>query len=251
MRTSVLRFVVLAICMSKAAITAEDTTTTVPPGVTHTLSFANHGDDPYSKEKKGPNTEITLYPETQNIPLDPAYAHLRPPPPRIPAVFDIFVGLSVFRDGIRCGYTVFTGFKRAAHADRLYFGIVDQVSDGDPRCIDEYCKLAKVEWPNEECKYKSQVRVDERKASDSRGPTLARHYQQKLVGNQEFCLQLDAHSVFTNGWDLGLVEDWKTTQNEMGVLTTYLHDLHNFINPDGSNNRTCSAICCCAHRLLS
>ncbi|CAK4691730.1 hypothetical protein LEN26_014455 [Aphanomyces euteiches] len=236
MRTSVLRFVVLAICMSKAAITAEDTTTTVPPGVTHTLSFANHGDDPYSKEKKGPNTEITLYPETQNIPLDPAYAHLRPPPPRIPAVFDIFVGLSVFRDGIRCGYTVFTGFKRAAHADRLYFGIVDQVSDGDPRCIDEYCKLAKVEWPNEECKYKSQVRVDERKASDSRGPTLARHYQQKLVGNQEFCLQLDAHSVFTNGWDLGLVEDWKTTQNEMGVLTTYLHDLHNFINPDGSNN---------------
>ncbi|ETW05293.1 hypothetical protein H310_04246 [Aphanomyces invadans] len=209
---------------------------TLPPfGVKHTLTYQNYGDDPYSKENKLPNTDVTLYPETQNIPLDPTLSHLRPPPPRIPGTFEMFVGLSVFRDGVRCGYTVFTGFKRAKNPDRLHFGIVDQVNPGDLKCIDEYCKLAKVEWPNEECKYRSQVRVDERVANDSRGPTLARHYQQKLVGDQEFCLQLDAHSVFTNDWDVGIVKDWTTLNNEMGVLTTYLHGLNNFVGDDGTN----------------
>ncbi|OQR91752.1 GlcNac transferase [Achlya hypogyna] len=208
-----------------------------PQGVTHTLSFANHNpNDPYDKEWKEPNTEITLYPETQNTPLDPALRHLQPPPPRIPSTFDIFVGLSAFRDGYRCGYTVFTGFKRSSTPDRLYFGIVDQVNPEDLNCVDEYCKLAKEEWPEEECKYRSQIKVDKRSANDSRGPTLARSQQQDLIGDQEFCLQLDAHSIFTNDWNVGLIEDWKTLNNEMGVLTTYLHNLHDFIGDDGSNN---------------
>ncbi|OQS03914.1 GlcNac transferase [Thraustotheca clavata] len=209
-----------------------------PPafGVTHTLSFASHNpEDPYDKEWKQPNTDVALYPETQHLALDPSMRHLRPPPPRIPSTYDIFVGLSAFRDGVRCAYTVFTGFKRSSAPDHLYFGIVDQVNEDDANCIDEYCILAKEEWPEEECKYKSHIKTDKRNANDSRGPTLARSYQQLLVGNQEFCLQLDAHSVFTNDWDLGLVEDWKTVGNEMGVLTTYLHNLHDFVQPDGSN----------------
>ncbi|ETV78557.1 hypothetical protein H257_08063 [Aphanomyces astaci] len=227
-----------ALCALTSAEEAQAGTsapTPTPFGVTHTLSYQNHGDDPYSKDKKAPNTDVTLYPETQNIPLDPTLSHLRPPPPRIPSSFDIFVGLSVFRDGLRCGYTIFTGFKRARNPDRLYFGIVDQVNPDDLKCLDEYCKLAKVEWPDDECKYKSHIRVDEHLADDSRGPTLARHYQQKLVGDQEFCLQLDAHSVFTNDWDVGMMQDWTTLNNEMAVLTTYLHNLNDFIGDDGTN----------------
>ncbi|RHY50896.1 hypothetical protein DYB30_009143 [Aphanomyces astaci] len=230
-----------ALCALTSAEEAQAGTsapTPTPFGVTHTLSYQNHGDDPYSKDKKAPNTDVTLYPETQNIPLDPTLSHLRPPPPRIPSSFDIFVGLSVFRDGLRCGYTIFTGFKRARNPDRLYFGIVDQVNPDDLKCLDEYCKLAKVEWPDDECKYKSHIRVDEHLADDSRGPTLARHYQQKLVGDQEFCLQLDAHSVFTNDWDVGMMQDWTTLNNEMAVLTTYLHNLNDFIGDDGTNKRT-------------
>ncbi|RQM27209.1 hypothetical protein B5M09_006454 [Aphanomyces astaci] len=236
-----------ALCALTSAEEAQAGTsapTPTPFGVTHTLSYQNHGDDPYSKDKKAPNTDVTLYPETQNIPLDPTLSHLRPPPPRIPSSFDIFVGLSVFRDGLRCGYTIFTGFKRARNPDRLYFGIVDQVNPDDLKCLDEYCKLAKVEWPDDECKYKSHIRVDEHLADDSRGPTLARHYQQKLVGDQEFCLQLDAHSVFTNDWDVGMMQDWTTLNNEMAVLTTYLHNLNDFIGDDGTNKRTLLNLAC-------
>ncbi|KAF0694241.1 Aste57867_14877 [Aphanomyces stellatus] len=179
----------------------------------------------------------TMDPLTQNIPLDPASKDLRPPPPRVPETYGIFVGLSTFRDGHRCGYTLFTGFKRSVNPDRLYFGVVDQVNPEDLRCLDEYCKLAKAEWPDDECKYKAQIKIDERLADDSRGPTYARHHQQKLVGDQEFCLQLDAHSIFTNGWDKHLVDEWVSTENEMAVLSTYLHHCHDgYILPDGSNN---------------
>ncbi|KAF0684285.1 Aste57867_23749 [Aphanomyces stellatus] len=226
---------VLAMLLAVAA--AQDATPPpTPTGIWHKISYSNHGPNPYDKEKAAPDSNVVVFPTTQNIPLEPSLAHLRPPQPQIPPVYDIFVGLSVFRDAHRCGYTVFTGFKRAKNPDRLYFGIVDQVNPEDLRCIDEYCTMAKVEWPEDECKYKSQIRVDERRADDSRGPTLARHYQQKLVGDQEFCLQLDAHSVFTNDWDVGLVADWKSVDNEMGILSTYLHNLNDFIKDDGSNN---------------
>ncbi|OQS05126.1 GlcNac transferase [Thraustotheca clavata] len=229
------RYMIIGGIAALCASTERDFPTPTPFGVSHTLSYVNHGKIPYDPNNKQPNTDITLYPETQNIPLDPKFRDFRPPPPRVPASYDIFVGLSAFRDGVRCGKTIFTGFLRARRPDLLYFGVVDQLSPEDFKCLDEYCKLAKEKWPEEECKYKSHIKIDERRADESRGPTLARHYQQRLVGDQEFCLQLDAHSIFTIDWDVGIVEDWKTTDNEMAVLSTYLHDLNDFIGPNGKN----------------
>uniref|UniRef100_M4C2L7 RxLR effector candidate protein n=1 Tax=Hyaloperonospora arabidopsidis (strain Emoy2) TaxID=559515 RepID=M4C2L7_HYAAE len=184
----------------------------------------------------GSDRTVKLDPSVQHIPLDPAKANMRPPPAQIPAVSDIFVGISVFRDGLRCGKTIFTGLKRAKYPDRLSFGIVDQVNDGDERCLDEYCKMAQAEWPDKgECPYKDHIRVDLHSASGSRGPTLARHFQQKLIQQEEFCLQLDGHSIFTNLWDENLLAEWKRVDNEMAILSTYLHHLHDFIKKNGDN----------------
>lgn len=181
-------------------------------------------------------SRVTLDPSVQHIPLEPSKTHLRPPPPRIPEKFDMFIGLSVFRDGYRCAKTIFTGLKRAKHPERLYFGVIDQVNPGDDRCVEEFCKMAADEWPEKgECPYRDQLRFDERLADDSRGPTLARHYQQKLIRNEEFCLQLDGHSIFTNNWDANLLAEWKRVNNEMAVLTTYLHHIHDFVQENGDN----------------
>ncbi|OWZ10805.1 GlcNac transferase [Phytophthora megakarya] len=179
---------------------------------------------------------VKLDPSVQHIPLDPTMTHLRPPPAQIPASFDIFVGLSVFRDGFRCGKTIFTGLKRAKYPERLFFGVVDQVNDGDERCLDEFCKMAETEWPDKgPCPYKDHIRVDIHKASESRGPTLARHQQQKLIQQEEFCLQLDGHSIFTNLWDENILAEWKRVDNEMAVLSTYLHHIHDFVKENGDN----------------
>ncbi|KAG7386749.1 hypothetical protein PHYBOEH_008602 [Phytophthora boehmeriae] len=182
------------------------------------------------------NRSVSLDPSVQHIPLDASQSHLRPPPPRIPRNFTLFVGLSVFRDGFRCAKTIFTGFLRANNPKTVIFGVVDQVYPSDSRCLSEFCKMAKAQWPNfGECPFQEQIRIDERSAYESRGPTLARHQQQKLIRDEEFCLQLDGHSIFTNGWDEKLIKEWRGVKNEMAILTTYIHHIHNFVAENGDN----------------
>ncbi|EQC42803.1 hypothetical protein SDRG_00524 [Saprolegnia diclina VS20] len=207
------------------------------------LSVRDHNKN--KTASKRPTIRVPLDPSTQHTPVDPALAHLRPPAPRFPAEYDMFVGLSAFRDGARCGYTVFTGFSRATRPDKLYFGIVDQLLEADLSCIDAYCALAAEAWPKWPCKYRDQIRIDSRDAAASRGPTYARHFQQDLVRDEEFCLQLDAHSEFTTQWDTLLVQEWQRTENEMAVLTTYLHNIDSHILSDGTNlgARTAPHIC--------
>ncbi|KAL4106920.1 hypothetical protein PRIC1_004957 [Phytophthora ramorum] len=182
------------------------------------------------------NRSVSLDPSVQHIPLNPSQIHLRPPPPRVPNHSKLFVGLSVFRDGYRCATTIVTGFKRAANPQNIIFGIVDQVNPSDPKCVNEFCAMAQQEWPDQgECPFRDQIRVDERSAYESRGPTLARHQQQKLIQDEEFCLQLDGHSIFTNGWDTNLRKEWEGVGNEMAVLTTYIHHIHTFVADNGDN----------------
>lgn len=203
------------------------------------LAPAAHAESGYESVMGIVNTHrsVKLDPSVQHEPLAAELAQLRPPPPRVPASFDLFVGLSVFRDGYRCGKTIFTGFKRAKEPERLFFGVVDQVNAGDERCVDEYCVMAEAEWPDRgPCPYRDHIRVDEHTADDSRGPTLARHYQQKLIRGEEFCLQLDGHSIFTNNWDDNLLAEWTRVGNEMAVLTTYLHHIHDFVKENGDNS---------------
>ncbi|KAG6623062.1 hydroxyproline N-acetylglucosaminyltransferase [Phytophthora cinnamomi] len=184
-----------------------------------------------------------LNPRVQHIPLDPTQSNLRPPPARIPDTFDMFVGSSVFRDGYRCGKTLFTALKRATHPERLHFGILEQIYEGDPTCLDEYCKMAAEEWPeDQECRHKTQITVDTRDAGESAGCTTARHQQQKLVGDQEFCLQVDGHSVFTNRWDENILADWASIDNEMAVMTMYPHHTHDYMMEENGDNAVINSI---------
>ncbi|CAK4890542.1 unnamed protein product [Aphanomyces euteiches] len=232
-----------------AAFAHAATTTALPKesqnGPRQYLTVRDQNKDQTDRTKR-PTLRVDLDPTTQNIPANPALAHLRPPEPRIPPTFDIFVGISAFRDGIRCGTTLLTAFQRADHPDRVFFGVVDQVHPGDDTCLDSYCQQAAAVWPNETtCRYKQQITVDTRPADESRGPTLARHYQQRLVGNQEFCLQVDAHSAFTKHWDTELVRDWNATSNEMAILSTYIHNINQNILPDGTNKHAAQSTHLC------
>jgi hypothetical protein len=42
----------------------------------------------------------------------------------------------------------------------------------------------------------------------------------KIVGNEEFCLQIDSHTAFTQDWDVVAKEEWHVTGNEFAVLST-------------------------------
>lgn len=65
----------------------------------------------------------------QNAPVDPAQAHLRPPPPQVSDEPSILVLTPAFRDGARCGKTLLSALMNADHPELLRFSIYDQVTE--------------------------------------------------------------------------------------------------------------------------
>jgi len=192
-----------------------------------------------------PFPDVVLNPEGQHVPLDPAKSTLRPPPPQLAADSapraTIRVSATSFRDGRRCAFTVLSALRRARHPDRLRISVVDQALDGEDRCLATYCELARAEFAaatsQSECPYGDQIVVDEQDARKARGPVIPRHYAQMLVrDDDEFCLGVDVHSVFTTDWDVYLIKDWLEAENEMGVISTYVHHAADaVIAPNGDN----------------
>ncbi|CAK4623630.1 hypothetical protein LEN26_020171 [Aphanomyces euteiches] len=165
--------------------------------------------------------KIILNPSIQNIPIAPDQADLRPPPPRVPEKFEHFIAIPSYRDGVRCGFAVWTAFARATDPNRVSIGVVDQTTGDDPKCLDEYCKHAKESWPDVDCKYKDQIQIHPMDAKDSKGPAVARALERAMIGDQEFCMSIDAHTQFVYDWDNLIVEEWKRTENEMAILSHY------------------------------
>ena len=62
-------------------------------------------------------------------------------------------------------------------------------------------------------------------ARDAAGPVAARARQSALFGGERFCLQIDAHADVVARWDAELIDEWLRTENEYGVLSTYVHHI--------------------------
>ena len=75
------------------------------------------------------------------------------------------------------------------------------------------------------CLYKEQIKVFHMDYTESKGPIIARANQQTLIGDEEFCLQVDAHTKFGSAWDVKLIKQWQDTGNDNGILTTYVWDI--------------------------
>ncbi|KDO25540.1 hypothetical protein SPRG_20663 [Saprolegnia parasitica CBS 223.65] len=165
---------------------------------------------------------VAVYDTTvQHIPLRKDLSHLRPPPPRLTDKRDIFIGVTAYRDGVKCGFTLWTAFSRAAHPERVFFGVVDQTLDGDVACFNAYCERARETWPDEPCKYQSQIKIDARSATTSKGPVVSRAQLYPLLGDQGFSMMIDSHVQFAQKWDDLIIAEWAATENEMAVLSNY------------------------------
>ncbi|RHZ33365.1 hypothetical protein DYB37_007273 [Aphanomyces astaci] len=113
-------------------------------------------------------------------------------------------------------------FARATHPLRLHVGVVDQTEDGDVRCLDEYCRLARTSWPEDgDCIYKHLIQIHARDSKLSTGPIAVRARMQGMIQAEEFCLTIDAHSQFIPNWDVAMVDEWTRAGNELAVLSVY------------------------------
>lgn len=141
----------------------------------------------------------------------------KPPPPRHEAsqhpTATIIVLLAAYRDPL-CGNTLYELFSNAKYPDRISASVAQQNDPTDPLCLEAYCKL------DPACR-REQVTIISVPLENARGVMPARFHQLLGIRKEEFCLQIDAHSVFEDDWDIIALEDWFSIGNEMAVMTTY------------------------------
>ena len=142
----------------------------------------------------------------------------------------IFVSVASYRDP-ECRPTVENLYLRAKYPDRIRVAIIDQIDpEGDPKCSQPAIPCD--QDPNQVlCKYHHLIDVLEVPAFLMVGPVFARHLAHRMYRGEYFVLQVDAHVRFTQNWDDDLIEQWWSAQNEMAVLSTYLTDIADSIDP--------------------
>lgn len=148
----------------------------------------------------------------------------------------ILVLFASFRDWM-CPHSVELMFERAVHPERIRVAIVDQILEDDVPCSEplEPCSAK----PDQAlCKYSDHVEAMSMNASLSTGPIFARHLGYRMYRGEAFVLQSDAHVQFAAGWDSDIIDQWKSTGNEMTVLTSYVSGVQDHIDEETGERLT-------------
>jgi len=152
-------------------------------------------------------------------------------------------------------------FERAKAPSRVYVGVVQQNGADTEDALDGLCRVLgsplvlKEEFQGRElhkrqeeddvwgqsrytlesfarCGPAGHVRIHRMDRLEAKGPAYARGRQPILLSEggamEDFCLQIDAHSVFAQDWDDSLISQWAATENEYAILTTYPHNANEF-----------------------
>jgi hypothetical protein len=128
----------------------------------------------------------------------------------------IFLMIASYRD-FQCRETITSAYLRADHPERLFVGAVDQVVPGDTGCLD--IDIPCSQDPSQMiCKYRDQISVYTMDAQYATGPVTARHIGDRMYRGEHFVMQMDAHCLFINHWDTKIIDQFRSTKNEMAVL---------------------------------
>ena len=172
----------------------------------------------------------------------------------------IFIHLGTYADGERCGQTIKNLFDNAKDPSKVFVGVIEQnknESPEDPECIVTYCALQNPNIDREEIKKKFQA---SERVKDScphfrqirflgvyhiaaKGPAYARSFARKLLANEEYCMQVDAHSDFISNWDEIAKSEWANIGNEYGVLSNIPANINNKAKDESSNDRIVPQMC--------
>ena len=108
----------------------------------------------------------------------------------------IFVSIASYRDP-RCPESLRTMMNGAEDPTKVFVGIVQQNKEEDLDCLEAYCILMTSEKKN--C-LRENISVIRMNANTTRGVVVIRQMVSTLYDGEEFFMQIDAHSVFMDGW---------------------------------------------------
>ncbi|KAL3924797.1 MAG: hypothetical protein SGILL_000826, partial [Bacillariaceae sp.] len=133
----------------------------------------------------------------------------------------IFVSVASYRDS-ECTATIESIFARAKHPDRIRVAVVDQMDEKEDTPCAKPTTSCDEDPTQILCQYAHLIDVVQEPAFLMTGPVLARHIAHRMYRGEYYALQVDSHVRFVEDWDEDIVEQWKSANNEMAVLSTYL-----------------------------
>jgi len=136
----------------------------------------------------------------------------------------IYVGLVNYQNS-NCRRLVNDMIERAKFPDRLRFGIVDQIRQDSESCDPNKiaaCSTAEGEksTPPISCKYKDHIDAFIIEPDLEMGTVFTRHFIARMYRGEHFALSMDAHTTIVKDWDVELIGQWESIQNEMAIITT-------------------------------
>jgi hypothetical protein len=188
-------------------------------------------------DQTGEWINVKLYPKPNDLPRQ-----------SIPSGFtdsdvDIFVGIAHYRDG-RCAETLKNLFSKAKHPERVHVGIMQHIHTEEDKldCKKDYCRATGYTLDSGKCPHANHIQEIVDSFKDARGPGVSRYMQQQhLLGHEEFCLQVDAHTDFVKNWDDEMIATWHATNNEYAIISTRPPDLSDPAKSEGEVNHVCQA----------
>jgi hypothetical protein len=93
--------------------------------------------------------------------------------------------------------TVHSAYKNAEFPERIYFGLYDQRTD---QTFKDLSSIENVTHVKVNCTF-------------ARGIGVARLNSMTLHQDQDYCLQIDAHTIFDKNWDSKLINDYNNLKN--------------------------------------
>lgn len=128
----------------------------------------------------------------------------------------IFVSIASYRDP-QCHLTIRDMYEHSEFPQRVYVGVYQQHGEKEDDCLKDLDQYSYVQLQN--------IKINRVHFSEGLGPCTARYHCSKLFGNQDYYLQLDAHTRFANRWDSILVDEARNcsiqAETDKIVLATY------------------------------
>eukprot|EP00483_Globobulimina_turgida_P008172 UN08188 len=109
------------------------------------------------------------------------------------------------------------------YPDRIHFGVFQQhnITDGDCTDYDKLINCDNQQVMHPLCGRFWQIQIARSSFKDAKGPMYARYRAELFYSNEDYVLQIDAHTRFVPHWDNVLIDMFKRVNNDYAVFTTY------------------------------
>lgn len=153
-----------------------------------------------------------------------------PPPRADDRLFNrtIFVSIPSYRD-VMCMETIRDLFDKASNPNRIFLGICEQNSGA----ANEWCRPD----ASSPFDFHRNIRMISIPHREAKGHGYARYLASTLYNKEDYYFSVDAHTKFTQGWDVELIAMHEQTPDpSKAIITHYPLDLEHAENVTESEN---------------